>query len=511
MLLLNLDMVRKELSFEPAAVIGDIFHELIFQDVRLLSSSDNTALSDNYLYMMDWKRRPAGSAPFPKYMICVGGGKEAERFLASLGVTCMLYPESVDFALLMSEVQEAFTKYHNLHHEYRLLLITQQPMYMILDFCASLMGNYAFLLDSEYNIVDTCSSEFARKSGLKKQEFIPLINAISEKIGNRCKNAKITSDFLIEHVEEGDGLPEFYFTRFFDANQCIGTLVVCYSGTPFSPYSPALMHYLANLLQPCMAGRYSPVSKTHGYIRKMINSLICDNSCNVHALEESLSLIGWSLNDSYQLLYIRNDVGKRRVPHATSDFYRYESLFPDCIAFHDLKYACTVVVIHNATGEIPEKTLNSLRDLMVKNKSECRFSLPFSDFLQVKNHFDMVRDSLLNMGGHQEPISMYKDVMAKHLLTEVGKHFPIRALCHQAALKLQEYDIQNGTEMLNTLEKYLMYNKSIQRAGEELYIHRNTISYRLRIIEELTNISFDSEPDNLYLLISCIILRILGE
>jgi sugar diacid utilization regulator len=57
----------------------------------------------------------------------------------------------------------------------------------------------------------------------------------------------------------------------------------------------------------------------------------------------------------------------------------------------------------------------------------------------------------------------------------------------------------NGTavEYLSTLACYFRENNSPQRVAGELHIHRNTVSYRIRRIEELTDLDFRNYRDRL--------------
>lgn len=57
----------------------------------------------------------------------------------------------------------------------------------------------------------------------------------------------------------------------------------------------------------------------------------------------------------------------------------------------------------------------------------------------------------------------------------------------------------NGTttEYLSTLACYFRVNNSLQRASAELHLHRNTVSYRVRRVEELTELDFRRYSDRL--------------
>lgn len=512
-MLLNLGIIKYRLSVAPEFVCGDIYHELTLHEVRLLPSSASREYSPGQLYVMSWNQH-SEAACYPSHLVCIGGGSEAEEFFSERSVTCLIFPTAVDMAMLFSEIQDIFTAFHNLHAEYRLLLMTHKPINTILDFCMAFMKNFTFLLDSKYALIESgsfYSPDSTKNSAADRHRMAPVISAVAAKIKARGLQAEPENTHLIEHMPAKEDTPEFLYSHFFDGKQRIATLVVCQTEQEFYPFSDHMLQYLANLLQPCITGRYSPSVKTHGYIRRAILSLLEGKGCNMKALLHNLSLIGWSLNDTYQLIYIRTALSERRHSYSSAAYYRYESLFPDCISVSDPSYTYAVILIHNADYDISPPTLSNLRQLMTENQMECRISLPFNNFMELKGHFDLVQSSLLSMGEQRECVSMYRDIMAKHIISEIGSSFPLHALCHHAAIRLHEHDIRSGTELLITLEKYLYSNRSIQKAGEILFIHRNTINYRLKKIEELTGLDLNDTENDLHLLLSCIVLRTLGE
>jgi purine catabolism regulator len=52
---------------------------------------------------------------------------------------------------------------------------------------------------------------------------------------------------------------------------------------------------------------------------------------------------------------------------------------------------------------------------------------------------------------------------------------------------LVTYDAEHGTELVRTLQLFLATNRSWRQTAEELFIHRQTLVYRVRRIEELTS------------------------
>jgi hypothetical protein len=70
---------------------------------------------------------------------------------------------------------------------------------------------------------------------------------------------------------------------------------------------------------------------------------------------------------------------------------------------------------------------------------------------------------------------------------------------------LETYDTEHGTELLRTLDTFLETAGSWQRSAELLYIHVNTLRYRIQRVEEMTGRSMNSMRDrtDLYLALRC--------
>ncbi|HHW36683.1 MAG TPA: PucR family transcriptional regulator [Bacillales bacterium] len=73
--------------------------------------------------------------------------------------------------------------------------------------------------------------------------------------------------------------------------------------------------------------------------------------------------------------------------------------------------------------------------------------------------------------------------------------------------KLKQKDGENQTELLKTLEIYLKNNCKSKPTAEQLFIHPNTLNYRLKQIGEYTNINFSDFNLNCQLFIDLLLLK----
>lgn len=87
--------------------------------------------------------------------------------------------------------------------------------------------------------------------------------------------------------------------------------------------------------------------------------------------------------------------------------------------------------------------------------------------------------------GKKDCIIYYKELGVYRLFFQLGMHNEIRSLYDETLLKLKEYDDKNSTNLIETLTVYIEQNRNLGKTAEVLYIHRNTVKYRIKRIEEL--------------------------
>ena len=57
---------------------------------------------------------------------------------------------------------------------------------------------------------------------------------------------------------------------------------------------------------------------------------------------------------------------------------------------------------------------------------------------------------------------------------------------------LEDYDRENRSDLTSVLRSYLQHNGSVKETADELYLHRNTVNYKIKKIESLLNMDLSS-------------------
>ena len=90
---------------------------------------------------------------------------------------------------------------------------------------------------------------------------------------------------------------------------------------------------------------------------------------------------------------------------------------------------------------------------------------------------------------HQE-VLWYDKLGFYRLLMSFENQELLESYCEEVIGGLIQYDEENHTELVETLKEYFLQNCNLQNTSEKMFIHRNTIKYRLQRIEQLTGKSF---------------------
>nr|WP_237449182.1 MULTISPECIES: helix-turn-helix domain-containing protein [unclassified Paenibacillus] len=83
---------------------------------------------------------------------------------------------------------------------------------------------------------------------------------------------------------------------------------------------------------------------------------------------------------------------------------------------------------------------------------------------------------------------MYEDYLCEHIGKIISEQNDLADFCHPVIQKLIAYDNAHKTSLLPTLEAYLQYVDTPNIAAKTLFIHRNTLFYRINRIRELFEI-----------------------
>ncbi|CEQ14576.1 PucR family transcriptional regulator [Paraclostridium sordellii] len=196
-----------------------------------------------------------------------------------------------------------------------------------------------------------------------------------------------------------------------------------------------------------------------------------------------------------------------------------------------------VINIDNQTL-IPMEYANNLMFLIFSNdysegeKSveavEAVFNLINSKYLEVENSlsFSRIRESnsdikisykeafkalsMIDIYNRDLKIIKYKELGIIRWLVELSDIKEIQRYCYENLGPILEYDKKHGMDLMGTLKCYFQNNRHLLKTSQELFIHRNTLLYRLSTIKELLKIDLDDAMIDLELFNSILIYEFIN-
>lgn len=93
------------------------------------------------------------------------------------------------------------------------------------------------------------------------------------------------------------------------------------------------------------------------------------------------------------------------------------------------------------------------------------------------------------------PINHYDDLGAFRLLTRVADPKELERFTHEVLGELLQYDAKYKSNLVETLSAFIEADGYLQQASDKLFVHYNTLRYRLQRILEIQGLRFDSVRD----------------
>ncbi|GMA65098.1 PucR family transcriptional regulator ligand-binding domain-containing protein [Alicyclobacillus fastidiosus] len=103
----------------------------------------------------------------------------------------------------------------------------------------------------------------------------------------------------------------------------------------------------------------------------------------------------------------------------------------------------------------------------------------------------------------------YDDLGVYRFLKEAGSSIEMQKFVGDTLAKVSEYDLHHQSDLMKTLESYFEHNYNLGETADAMYIHVNTLKYRLKRVEEITGCCLSEAEGQLQLHLGLKIYRLL--
>lgn len=175
--------------------------------------------------------------------------------------------------------------------------------------------------------------------------------------------------------------------------------------------------------------------------------------------------------------------------------------FPSCWSVFIERFVVVLIGLEHSKAKAPAELEAFLR----ANSIRAAKTGDFTDLFLLPGYYTQAARTLdlAAMVHETRPLVLCDKYKLIRLISSVPRK-QLEFYCTDVVMKIREYDRRNHTDYLKTLFHYLHTGRSVQQTAQRLFIHRNTVTYRIDRIKELFPIDFQDTYDNTQNYLSCL-------
>ena len=181
----------------------------------------------------------------------------------------------------------------------------------------------------------------------------------------------------------------------------------------------------------------------------------------------------------------------------------FEIAFPGA---KTLLYNGEIIIIIQDTSShgLKQKEYDKTASICKKHLIFAGISNKFHDITNILNYYKQALRAIEIGTSYQNvpDLFVYEEYSVHHMLHIFCQKEDPSVFCHPDLKLLMEYDQKNDTQLAETLYMYLRNERNYSMTAEAMFIHRNTILYRLKKIDSLVSINYDDYDERQYIILS---------
>jgi hypothetical protein len=419
---------------------------------------------------------------------------------------------------LSNLVRTCFASYTEIFQDLYAAIAMGASLEAILEKCTPILRNPFFVDDSSYRTLARLRSYptksfrdneyvFMQKSGHHSADYIfAMLNS------NVSVESAAISPRPVIHRLEFLAHRTLYSTIKVDG-EIVGFFSCIEIETPFTPGTMDICESLTELMSHVLSHQANmPATRQKSLDNDLFLGILSGSIVDPELTKAAFSQAGLVEGD-YFVVYTVTDVD------VTENAFLLPRIME--LLMSNLDGGFTVADGSNIVLVINSKLDDELRDRLVhlitfylgEFDVSIGLSLGFTDPKCLPTYYDqaVAATRLGALNGGENKVYGYGDVVNYDVLEKYGDREQRLAICHPAVFALFEHDSDKKMNLLPTLKVFVECLGDTAAAAERLFLHRNSLYYRLKQITALTGVDLTDERIRSHITLSIRILEINGD
>lgn len=426
----------------------------------------------------------------------------------------IVYFNDIDILKLFNQVQDAFISESKRNRKELILLrslIEGKDIKYIVDLGCKILKNPILLTDTSLKLIaygyynkEKINDKLWNQlivNGYCSYEFVSEFkeNKIPYKI-NTLKNPIVLNKNFSKKIRRAIGSVKF-------EGKNIAYIAVLEYDNKFTDEDIEMIQLLCEAVSTELK-KNNKIFSNRGFIYESLFFELVEGRINDNILlSERMKAIDWNIGKRNILITI--DLGKINPKNHYIDYIRayIEDIFTGSKSIY---YENKLLFLIDCDKCKYENEIIRLEIFMTDNNLILGVSTEFSSLILLKEKFHESERAIAIGKQLYKGFNLYDYEKLKlyDLLRAASEKLNLMDFCPTPLIRLNNYDKKHNTDYMDTLKTYLYCNKNKSETAKKLFIHRNTLNYRINKIKEITNIEIENFKEQYYLYIGFEIIRL---
>lgn len=235
------------------------------------------------------------------------------------------------------------------------------------------------------------------------------------------------------------------------------------------------------------------------FFMALLNNIYKDKQVYLEKIKE----LSFDLRKDYYLLVFDFNHQYNDKNRDLTETY-FKNLLSKSLVSFTYKDGYLVLLVSRLINEVE---VNNINDFIFKHHFYMIISSKIKDLYSISTIY---KDEV-------KILKLLEDSIKDYMLYDLNNYLPLLPLIslnneellnfvNENISEVYHYDLEYKTNFLDTLYIYLVSNKSLIETSKRLYVHKNTVNYRLDKIKELFNIDYEDYNQNVVYITSILIV-----
>ena len=298
-------------------------------------------------------------------------------------------------------------------------------------------------------------------------------------------------------------------TSILNKNVIIGYIAVLCPLEEYKPWFDEALQIVADTFSIIMQKEQSLLKNSNVILNSFARDLIL-GTINNSDLLKWMSLTKLDLKPNYIMMAISTSSNTSYALKILQNELSVNS--PHIITYH-FNNILYVLIYKLQNKDFKEKSINKISQAIHSLDCFLGMSNEFSKLEEITLYREQAKIALeTGQAINPEKNSfVYNDYVLYKIILCAMEKVELQNLIHNSIFIIKDYDEKNNTQYLDTLKNYILNQYSIGNVSKLMHIHRNTLTYRLKKIEELADINLNENQILAHLQLSFYILSIVEK